>query len=76
MAQRIKSGELEQFLIGLALQRNRDVLNDKKVRLSPKWLNRLLQKHRIAGLSECISGIPGREAKASRTMNRAMHVGD
>jgi len=74
-----KIEQLEQFVIWLARQRNGDLLNDRKVRLSPKSLNRHLQKHRIAGVLNASLGNPGKKAKAFRAMigwDRTMHVGD
>jgi hypothetical protein len=71
--------QLEQFLIWLARQRNPDLLNDRKVRLSPKSLNSHLQKHRIAGVLNASPGNPGKDAKTFRAMigwDRTMNIGD
>jgi hypothetical protein len=73
-----KIPELETFLIWLARQRNPRLLNTKKVRLSPKSLNKHLREHRIAGVLTKQAGKPRKGVSAFQKMigwNRPMHVG-
>ncbi len=73
-----KIPELETFLIWLARQRNPDLLNKRKVRLTPKSLHKHLHEHQIVGVLNSGAGQPGKAADAFRKMigwNRAMHVG-
>lgn len=70
-------GELEQFLIWLGRQRNPQLLNEHKVRLSPKSLHAHLQSHQISGVLNASPGNPGKKAKAFRAMigwEAYMHV--
>lgn len=69
---------LETFLIWLARQRNPRLLNTKKVRLSPKSLNRHLRQHRISGVLTKSVGKPPKAASNFKKMigwDRKMHVG-
>lgn len=73
-----KISELETFLIWLARQRNPRLLNTKKVRLSPRSLNKHLREHRISGLLTKQAGKPPKGVSAFQKMigwNRPMHVG-
>jgi hypothetical protein len=70
--------ELETFLIWLARQRNPQLINKKKVRLSPRALNEHLRGHRITSVLNAYAGNPGRGANGFRKMigwNKPMHVG-
>lgn len=69
---------LEAFLIWLGRQRNPRLLNSKKVRLTPRTLNKHLRRHRIAGVLNHGSGRRRKGATDFRAMigwNRSMHVG-
>jgi hypothetical protein len=73
-----KISELEAFLIWLARQRNPNLLNRRKVSLSPKRLRKHLHDHRITGVLNSQAGHPGKAADAFRKMigwNTPMQVG-
>ena len=70
--------ELETFLIWLARQRNPQLVNKRKVRLTPKSLNEHLRGHRIAGVLNAHAGNPGSAANAFKKRigwENPMHVG-
>jgi hypothetical protein len=69
-----KIPQLETFLIWLARQRNPRLLNSKKVRLSPEYLNKHLRQHRIAGVLGSQAGKPRKGVSVSKTSKRTYAI--
>lgn len=69
--------EIESFLIWLARQRNPQLINRKKVKLTPASLNGHLKDHKIAGMLNASRGNPGPAVPKFKSMigwGHTMHV--